>query len=109
MYGRLGYIPIDRYNDNPYADRWFEKSLAPRREPTGYDVAARNTSAGGVNRVDRPDEREVDDHLVDAARNDGRDVVGGLVLHRDDHAIAGIATRVVADHLAKAVALGLVR
>ena len=29
MYGRLGYIPIDRYNDNPYADRWFEKSLAP--------------------------------------------------------------------------------
>lgn len=28
MYGRLGYIPIERYNDNPYADRWFEKSLA---------------------------------------------------------------------------------
>jgi len=27
MYGRLGYLPIERYNDNPYADRWFEKSL----------------------------------------------------------------------------------
>jgi ribosomal protein S18 acetylase RimI-like enzyme len=28
MYGRLGYVPIERYNDNPYADRWFEKSIA---------------------------------------------------------------------------------
>jgi ribosomal protein S18 acetylase RimI-like enzyme len=27
MYGRLGYVPIERYNDNPYADRWFEKSI----------------------------------------------------------------------------------
>ncbi|HZX53645.1 MAG TPA: GNAT family N-acetyltransferase [Ilumatobacteraceae bacterium] len=27
MYGRLGYVPIERYNDNPYADRWFEKPL----------------------------------------------------------------------------------
>ena len=27
MYGRLGYVAIERYNDNPYADRWFEKSL----------------------------------------------------------------------------------
>ncbi|HZX53922.1 MAG TPA: GNAT family N-acetyltransferase, partial [Ilumatobacteraceae bacterium] len=27
MYGRLGYVPIERYNDNPYADRWFEKSV----------------------------------------------------------------------------------
>jgi len=27
MYGRLGYVPIERYNDNPYADRWFAKSL----------------------------------------------------------------------------------
>jgi len=27
MYGRLGYTPIERYNDNPYATRWFEKSV----------------------------------------------------------------------------------
>ena len=27
MYGRLGYVPIERYNDNPYAHHWFEKSL----------------------------------------------------------------------------------
>ena len=27
MYGRLGYAPIERYNDNPYATRWFEKTL----------------------------------------------------------------------------------
>ena len=27
MYDRLGYVPIERYNDNPYADRWFEKSI----------------------------------------------------------------------------------
>jgi DNA-binding MarR family transcriptional regulator/GNAT superfamily N-acetyltransferase len=28
MYGRAGYSPIDRYNDNPYAEAWFEKALA---------------------------------------------------------------------------------
>lgn len=28
MYERLGYRPIDRYNNNPYAHHWFEKSLA---------------------------------------------------------------------------------
>jgi DNA-binding MarR family transcriptional regulator/GNAT superfamily N-acetyltransferase len=27
MYGRAGYLPIERYNDNPYAEAWFEKSL----------------------------------------------------------------------------------
>jgi GNAT superfamily N-acetyltransferase len=27
MYGRLGYVAIERYNDNPYAHRWFEKWL----------------------------------------------------------------------------------
>jgi predicted GNAT family acetyltransferase len=27
MYERAGYTPIGRYNDNPYAERWFEKSL----------------------------------------------------------------------------------
>ncbi len=28
MYERAGYRSIDRYNDNPYAQRWFEKPLA---------------------------------------------------------------------------------
>ncbi len=27
MYGAAGYLPIGRYNDNPYADHWFEKRL----------------------------------------------------------------------------------
>lgn len=27
MYERAGYRPIGRYNDNPYAQRWFEKRL----------------------------------------------------------------------------------
>ncbi len=27
MYERLGYRPVDRYNDNPYAHHWFEKHL----------------------------------------------------------------------------------
>lgn len=28
MYERAGYVPIERYNDNPYAQRWFAKVLA---------------------------------------------------------------------------------
>jgi DNA-binding MarR family transcriptional regulator len=28
MYARAGYAEIERYNDNPYAEAWFEKSLA---------------------------------------------------------------------------------
>lgn len=28
MYGRAGYTPIERYNDNPYAEAWFEKALS---------------------------------------------------------------------------------
>ena len=31
LYGRAGYTPIDRYNDNPYAEAWFEKELTPPR------------------------------------------------------------------------------
>ena len=27
MYGAMGYEPIERYNDNPYAQRWFVKPL----------------------------------------------------------------------------------
>lgn len=29
LYGRAGYRPIERYNDNPYAQHWFEKVLKP--------------------------------------------------------------------------------
>ena len=29
MYERSGYSGIERYNDNPYAERWFEKQLTP--------------------------------------------------------------------------------
>jgi DNA-binding MarR family transcriptional regulator len=28
MYERAGYTPIERYNDNPYAEAWFEKVLS---------------------------------------------------------------------------------
>jgi GNAT superfamily N-acetyltransferase len=28
MYESAGYVAIERYNDNPYAQRWFGKSLA---------------------------------------------------------------------------------
>jgi RimJ/RimL family protein N-acetyltransferase len=28
MYESSGYHPVERYNDNPYAERWFAKSLA---------------------------------------------------------------------------------
>jgi len=27
MYGRAGYLPVDRYNDNPWATHFFEKTL----------------------------------------------------------------------------------
>ncbi len=29
MYRGGGYVEIARYNDNPYANHWFEKRLAP--------------------------------------------------------------------------------
>ena len=29
MYGKAGYEPIERYNDNPYAHHWFAKQLGP--------------------------------------------------------------------------------
>jgi GNAT superfamily N-acetyltransferase len=40
MYERAGYDPIERYNDNPYAQRWFGKDLSHARNglasgPTG--------------------------------------------------------------------------
>ena len=33
LYLRNGYCEIDRYNDNPYADHWFEKRGLRRRAP----------------------------------------------------------------------------
>ena len=33
MYERAGYHPIDRYNDNPYAQRWFAKDLPAPPSP----------------------------------------------------------------------------
>lgn len=29
LYRGAGYVDIDRYNDNPFAERWFEKRLSP--------------------------------------------------------------------------------
>ena len=29
MYAALGYEPTERYNANPYAQRWFTKQLQP--------------------------------------------------------------------------------
>jgi DNA-binding MarR family transcriptional regulator/predicted N-acetyltransferase YhbS len=33
LYERAGYRRIDRYNDNPYAEAWFEKQLAGPQDP----------------------------------------------------------------------------
>lgn len=33
MYERAGYRAIPRYNDNPYAEAWFEKDLSPGPRP----------------------------------------------------------------------------
>jgi GNAT superfamily N-acetyltransferase len=27
LYGGAGYVPVERYNDNPYAEHWFAKDL----------------------------------------------------------------------------------
>ena len=35
MYERAGYLPIERYNDNPYAQAWFEKELSPSGGASG--------------------------------------------------------------------------
>ena len=29
LYARAGYREIERYNDNPYAQAWFEKRVDP--------------------------------------------------------------------------------
>jgi len=38
MYGSQGYVPVERYNDNPYAQHWFEK-LLPDPTPSGVWAA----------------------------------------------------------------------
>ncbi len=35
MYGAAGYTAIARYNDNPYAERWFAKALVIPQAETG--------------------------------------------------------------------------
>jgi GNAT superfamily N-acetyltransferase len=30
MYRKAGYQPVERYNDNPYAQAWFAKTVRPR-------------------------------------------------------------------------------
>jgi DNA-binding MarR family transcriptional regulator/GNAT superfamily N-acetyltransferase len=35
MYEQAGFVPIDRYNDNPYAHHWFAKDLDRRPDAAG--------------------------------------------------------------------------
>lgn len=37
MYGRAGYSQVDRYNHNPYATHFFEKTLPEAAPPCGSD------------------------------------------------------------------------
>ena len=58
MYGREGYAEIARYNDNPYAERWFEKALTSDRRgrrARGGPRSGRCRGAGaiGVELVER--------------------------------------------------------
>ena len=50
MYERAGYRRIGRYNDNPYAEAWFEKDLTG---PAAVSVARR------CERTSRSPERDV--------------------------------------------------
>ena len=48
MYRAQGYREIARFNDNPYAHHWFEKSLAPgprRRGQAARAASTRSTNA----------------------------------------------------------------
>jgi DNA-binding MarR family transcriptional regulator/GNAT superfamily N-acetyltransferase len=44
MYRQLGYREVARYNDNPYADHWFEKEIRPAPQ-TGHAESRANTSS----------------------------------------------------------------
>ena len=50
MYERAGYRHIERYNDNPYAQAWFEKELVTLvRNPSG--VRRSQSSSTGSSRA----------------------------------------------------------
>ena len=54
MYERAGYRHIERYNDNPYAQAWFEKSLTPgerEQERDDGDRPQQSHRHGGVRGV----------------------------------------------------------
>ena len=72
MYRSSGYDEIARYSDNPYADHWFEKRLAPARRAggarvvrpdrrTGVDVGAERGPDGIRDRPARRERSSVDD------------------------------------------------
>ena len=52
MYERAGYARIERYNDNPYAQAWFEKDLDVTRGRSGRGVllAREEGQLGGLGR-----------------------------------------------------------
>ena len=41
LYRSAGYVEVPRFNDEPYADHWFEKRLGPALHSAGGDVAER--------------------------------------------------------------------
>ncbi|MCK7594097.1 bifunctional helix-turn-helix transcriptional regulator/GNAT family N-acetyltransferase [Pseudomarimonas salicorniae] len=48
LYARNGYVEIADYNDNPYADHWFEKRIGPTtRGPAAGTSLRRSTGRGG--------------------------------------------------------------
>ena len=57
MYERAGYSAIERYNDNPYAQAWFEKAAHRERRASAYCSRVRKASwAGFVDELhDRPE------------------------------------------------------
>lgn len=44
MYEAAGYRPTERYNDNPYAERWFEKDLTPQRSVRAHATVENSSS-----------------------------------------------------------------
>ena len=92
MYERAGYSPIERYNDNPYAQAWFEKD--PARGHCGGRAAAycsrvRKASwAGLVGQLDdrtelQPEPAHQRDRLVVARVRLGHDPPNGRVGERE--------------------------
>lgn len=50
MYQRAGYRDVERYNDNPYAGRWFERALEVGGRPEPVTPAGRSGRAGSPRR-----------------------------------------------------------